>query len=68
MENYYTVEVVLIRYTIVAPNEYIAAEQATLKFLNDVPHYQFSTVTAIVNGKKIDVHVEKTFKVSASVV
>ena len=57
-----------MRYTIVAPSEYIAAEQATLKFLNDITNYGLNVVTAIVNGKKIDVHVEKTFKVSASVV
>lgn len=68
MDNYYTVQVVLMRYTIVAPSEYIAAEQATLKFLNDVNSYHLKTVTTIVNGKKIDVHVEKTIKVSASVV
>ena len=68
MEKYYTVQVSLMRYTIVAPSEYIAAEQATLKFLNDITNYGLNVVTAIVNGKKIDVHVEKTFKVSASVV
>jgi len=67
MENYYTVQIALMRYTIVAPSEYIAAEQAALKFVTDVNH-DLSKVTTIVNGKKIDVHVEKTFKVSASVV
>jgi len=67
MDNYYTVQVSLMRYTIVAPNEYIAAEQAALKFVTDVNH-GLSKVTTVVNGKKINVYVEKTFKVSASVV
>lgn len=67
MDNYYTVQVSLMRYTIVAPNEYIAAEQAALKFVTDINH-DLSKITTIVNGKKIDVHVEKTIKVSASVV
>lgn len=68
MDNYYTVQISLKRYIIVAPSEYIAAEQAALKFLNDITNHTLNVITTIVNGKKINVYVEKTFKVSASVV